>query len=48
MTKINVDLQKDPHRILTDYKLKHEYSTLDKALNELLLEFEKKGQLFRK
>jgi hypothetical protein len=47
MTKINIDLPADAHKILTDYKLKHEFRTLDKALAALLLEWERKNQLFR-
>lgn len=47
MTKIIADLDADNHRYLTDYKLKHEYSTLEKALNAWMKETREKNQLFR-
>jgi len=47
MPKINVDLPPDAHQILTAYKLKNEHRTLDKALAELLREYNQKSQLFR-
>ena len=47
MKKINVGLTEEAHRVLTDYKLKHKYSTLDAALDAWLLEWQKRSQLFR-
>ena len=47
MKKINVALDDQNHLILTKYKLDHGYSTLDKALNELLKEWGARNQLFR-
>jgi hypothetical protein len=47
MTKIIAELDSDNHRCLTDYKLKHGHSTLEKALNAWMKEVREKSQLFR-
>ncbi len=48
MTKIIAELETDNHRFLTDYKLTHGYSTLEKALNAWIKEMREKSQLFRR
>lgn len=48
MKKINVGLTDEAHMILTDYKLKHNHSTLDVALDALLREWASRNQLFRR
>jgi hypothetical protein len=47
VTKILAEIESENHRFLTEYKLKHEYSTLEKALNAWMKETREKGQLFR-
>lgn len=47
MTKIIAELESDNHQYLTAYKLKHGYSTLEKALNAWMKETREKSQLFR-
>jgi hypothetical protein len=47
VTKIIAELDSDNHRSLTDYKLKHGHSTLEKALNVWMKEVREKSQLFR-
>ena len=47
MTKIIAELDSDNHRSLTDYKLKHGHSTLEKALNAWMRDVREKSQLFR-
>lgn len=47
MTKIIADLDTDNHRFLTDYKLKHRHSTLEKALNAFLKEIRESKMLFK-
>jgi hypothetical protein len=48
MTKILAEIEEDNHIFLTAYKLKHNHSTLEKALNAWMKETREKGQLFRK
>ena len=47
MPKINVMLESKAHDVLFDYKRSHKVNSLDDALNALLLEYDRKSQLFR-
>lgn len=47
MPKINVKLDDEAHAVLFDYKRSHKLGSLDDALNALLKDYARKGQLFR-
>ena len=48
MPKINVMLSDDAHLVLNEYKRLHKSHNLDEALDSLLKDYARKGQLFRK